>query len=182
MGATYVIDGYNLLYALGISAGRAGPAGLEKARQRLLDVLADGFASDCDAVTVVFDAANAPWGARGQENYRGLGVRYAVRHDEADDLIELLIQEASAPRQLTVISDDNRLQQAARRRDCKAQGCNEFLEWLRRQRQQRQRPAAPPEKREALSADETQRWLEEFAGLADDPAFKKLFAPYEFEI
>jgi predicted RNA-binding protein with PIN domain len=181
MSATYVIDGYNLLYALGILADRVGPGGLEKARGRLLGLLAAGFGDECPAVTVVFDAAGAPRGARGQEEYRGLCVRYAVRYDEADDLIELLIRQSSAPRQLTIVSDDHRLQQSARRRDCKAQGCGEFLDWLALRRRERQRQAAPPEKRETLSADETQHWLDEFAGLADDPNFKKLFEPFEFE-
>ena len=32
----YLIDGYNLLYAMGVIHGRLGPAGLEKARLRLL--------------------------------------------------------------------------------------------------------------------------------------------------
>src|SRR4051812_2977921 len=105
MSATYVIDGYNLLYALGISANRAGPAGLEKARERLLSLLAGGFGEECGAVTVVFDAVRAPRSVREVGEYRGLCVRYAVRHDEADDLIELLIRQCSTPRQLTVISD-----------------------------------------------------------------------------
>ncbi len=180
MSATYVIDGYNLLYALGISAG-GGSDALEQARRRLLALLADGSGDECGAVTIVFDAAGAPPLARGREAYRGLSVRYAVRHAEADDLIELLIQQASAPRQLTVISDDRRLQQAARRRDCTAQGCNAFVAWLAQRRRERQQQAAPPEKGEGLSAEETQRWLDEFAGLANDPNFKKLFEPYEFE-
>jgi predicted RNA-binding protein with PIN domain len=181
MSARYVIDGYNLLYALGISAGCSGPDALEQSRRRLLALLADGFGDECPAATIVFDAAGAPPLARGREEYRGLAVRYAVRHDEADDLIEFLIQHSSTPRQLTVISDDRRLQQAARRRDCTAQGCNEFVAWLARRQRERQRQATPPEKCEGLSAEETQRWLDEFAGLANDPNFKKLFEPYEFE-
>ena len=37
----YVIDGYNLLYAMGLVHARMGPHGLEKARLALLGRLAD---------------------------------------------------------------------------------------------------------------------------------------------
>ena len=112
----------------------------------------------------------------------GLQVRFAVRQDEADDLIEELLRRESAPRRLILVSDDHRLQQAARRRECQVQGCDEFLDWLdRRGRPEEGPPEARPEKRERLSPGETQRWLNEFADLADDPGFKELFEPYHFE-
>ena len=37
-------------------------------------------------MTVVFDAANAPRGAAEVQDFRGIQVRFAVSHDEADDL------------------------------------------------------------------------------------------------
>ncbi|MCI0458590.1 MAG: NYN domain-containing protein [Gemmataceae bacterium] len=181
MAATYLIDGYNLLYSMGILQGRVGPNGLEKARQRLLGLLAGAFGADASSVTVVFDAAGAPPGAPEALEYRGVQVRFAVRHDEADDLIELLIEQSSAPRQLTVVSDDNRLQQAARRRACQVQGCELFLDWLDGQRRPTPRPPVSPEKVEHLSESERKHWLTEFADLADDPDFKSLFEPFPFE-
>ena len=63
MSATYVIDGYNLLHAMGLLGGRAGPHGLEKARGQLVGLLRGGFGGQAGAVTVVFDAANAHAGS-----------------------------------------------------------------------------------------------------------------------
>jgi predicted RNA-binding protein with PIN domain len=178
---SYLIDGYNLLFALGLPPGQIGPAGLQKARQRLLDLLRAAHGEDAPAVTVVFDAAGAPPGAVEAQEYEGLHVRFAVRQPEADDLIELLIRKESAPRQLTVVSDDHRIQTAARRRQCVVLGCGDYLDWLEQQRQAR-RPRAPqaPAKPTASSAEETRHWLREFADLEHDPDWKDLFEPFDF--
>ena len=117
-----------------------------------------------------------------EEEYQGLQIRYAVHDAQADDLIEKLIQHHSAPRQLTVISDDHRIQQAARRRQCTVLGCGDYLAWLARHRKERKVPAPEIEiKPERLSEQETARWLREFRDLADDPALKEVFDPFEFE-
>src|SRR5262245_54622478 len=60
----FLIDGYNLLHAMGVLHGRVGPTGLEKARGRLLGLLRGAYAEqEHDHVTVIFDAAKAPPGA-----------------------------------------------------------------------------------------------------------------------
>ena len=46
-------------------------------------------------------------------------IRFAVDHDEADDLIEEIIARHPAPKRLMVISSDHRIQKAASRRDAK---------------------------------------------------------------
>ena len=182
MSASYLIDGYNLLHAMGVLCGPVGPGGLEKARMRLLGLLAGGFGNEAHAVTVVFDAAHAPPHATAEQVFRGVQVRFAVAQDEADDLIELLLEEDSSPRRMTLVSDDHRLQRAARRRACCVQSCDEFLEWLDRHRRDGHRPRAePPEKRDKLSETEVQNWLAEFADLGEHPHFKELFDPFDFE-
>jgi predicted RNA-binding protein with PIN domain len=132
-------------------------------------------------VTAVFDAAGAPAGARAEDDYKGIRVRFAVGHQEADDLIEDLISHAAAPRQLIVVSDDHRLQQAARRRQCVALSCDAYLEWLERSRRQhRSRRTESPAKPEKLSPEEAARWLQVFADLLHDPGLKELSDPEEF--
>ncbi|HEV3257429.1 MAG TPA: NYN domain-containing protein [Gemmataceae bacterium] len=178
----YLIDGYNLLHAMGVLHGRLGPQGLEKARLRLLGLLRGSYGDEAPAVTVVFDAAGAPPGAAEEHDYHGLHVRYAVHQQQADDLIELLIQHDSAPRQLVVVSDDHRLQKAARHRHCPVMGCLDYVEDLqRRRRHNRRRPDQEPDKKPVVSPDEMQHWLGEFADLADDPDLKQLFDPFDFE-
>ena len=132
----YLIDGYNLLHAMGVLAGRVGPHGLEKARLALLGRLLALHADDPGRVTVVFDAARARAGAEREQEYNGLHILYALR-EEADDVIEAIIRRESTPRQLTVVSDDRRLKEAARRRQCPALGCLDYLEQVGR-------PTSPP--------------------------------------
>jgi hypothetical protein len=176
----FLIDGYNLLYAMGVLRDRLGPHGLEQARRRLLGFLRGGHAAT-DIVTVVFDASRAPPGAHEVQDYQGIHVRFAVHQQEADELIEELIRHDAAPKQLTVVSDDHRIQQAAERRRCIVLNCAAYLDWLERHRHTR---APPPSERTAkpenLSAAERERWLREFADLNDDPQMKELFEPFDF--
>ena len=60
MSTVFLIDGYNLLHAMGVLHGRVGPTGLQKARLRLLGLLHGAHGEASSAVTVVFDAAHAP--------------------------------------------------------------------------------------------------------------------------
>ena len=174
----YLIDGYNLLYAMGVLLpGRTGPHVLEKARLRLLGLLHGAYGARSADVTVVFDAKHALPGVPEARDYQGIHVAFAVHEAEADDLIEELIRRASVPQQLTVVSNDHRIQQAARRRHCVVQRCGDFLDWL--EGAHRPRPAPPREdaKPDHVSAEDAQRWLREFADLADDPALAELFDP-----
>jgi predicted RNA-binding protein with PIN domain len=177
----YLIDGYNLLFALGVLRKRMGPDGLEKARRSLLGLLHGSFGDESGHVTVVFDAARPPPGVPAETTYQGVRVRFAVGQAAADDLIEVLIRQASAPRHLTVVSDDRRIKDAARRRHCVVSGCGEFLQELQRRRNPPPAPPGePPAKPSGVSSAEAQQWLEEFADLADDPALKELQDPPEF--
>jgi len=177
----FLIDGYNLLHAMGLVAKHAGPDGLEWARRRLLSFLRNAFPDDATSVTVVFDAAKSPKGFVAEHDYEGIHVLFAVHHDEADDLIELLIRKSTAPKDLTVVSDDHRIQRAARRRQCAVSGCAEFLDWLMEHR--RLRPQRPGEatKPDVLSENEKEHWLREFGDLANDPNIKEVFDPFDFE-
>lgn len=183
MTSNYLIDGYNLLYALGALEGRTqAPGALERARLRLLGQLHAVFGDDGQHVTVVFDAAHSPRGGTGEQTFRRLHVRFAIHDDEADDLIEKLIKKDATPRQLVVVSDDHRIQTAGRRRHCQVKSCEAFLDWLERERRKK-----PPEEQAAaektvhLTEEETQRWLTAFGDLDSDPAMKELFEPFDFE-
>jgi predicted RNA-binding protein with PIN domain len=172
----YLIDGYNLLHAMGVLTGRVGPHGLEKARLALLGRLLAEHAADLAAVTVVFDAAGAPPGAVAEEDYQGIHIRYAL-DGEADDVIEELIRRDAAPRQLSVVSDDHRIQQAGRRRRCAVLGCMEYLDRMEHSRRPKATPGESPAKPEGVSGEETQHWLREFADLADDPKLREALGP-----
>src|SRR5262245_16115652 len=162
----FLIDGYNLLHAMGFLRGRTGPQGLEKARLRLLGLLHGSHGDESNCVTVVFDAHHAPPGADAEQFYQGIHVIFALAQEQADDLIEEMIRKASAPKQLTVVSDARRIRAAAKRRHCPTWVCGEYLDHLERLRSARPRPRPPadPGKPESPSPEETRRWLEEFGG------------------
>jgi predicted RNA-binding protein with PIN domain len=112
-----LIDGYNLLNVAGVMPAGRGPGTLEKARQALLNVLVESLPADEVArTTVVFDASDSPWGVAKQSVHRGIAVLFAAKDTDADTLIEELIKADSAPKRLTVVSSDHRIQRAAKRR------------------------------------------------------------------
>lgn len=158
-----IIDGYNLLHVTGL-VGRAG-TGLQGSREALLRFLAAAIdAKDRPETTIVFDAAEAPPGLPRTVGHEGMTVRYASDYEDADALIEELIAADYAPRSLTVVSSDHRLQRAARRRRAAFVDSDIwFIEAARVSR--RRRPdrsqvgaARPP----ALTAEEIAYWVEEF--------------------
>jgi uncharacterized protein len=165
-----LIDGYNLMHAAGIIGRGAGPGGLERSRLALLNFVAESVEpADLPQAVVVFDAAAAPPGLPHTLVHRGLTVRFAARHESADELIEELIQLESAPRRLIVVSSDHRLHRAARRRKATAIDSDVWYAQTVQKRRERNRgspaqtatkPAAP------LAESEVEFWLRQFA---DEP-------------
>jgi predicted RNA-binding protein with PIN domain len=172
----YLIDGYNLLHAMGLVRGKAGPHGLEQARKALLGRLCGDHGIEAGAVTVVFDAAHAPPDAAAEGEYQGVHILYALQ-SEADEVIETLIQRESTPRQLMVVSDDHRIQQAGRRRHCSVRGCLDYLEEMERRRHRKPDQPDASAKPEGVSSEEAQHWLREFAELANDPKWREALGP-----
>jgi uncharacterized protein len=160
-----IIDGYNLMHAAGLLGRRHGPGVLEKARLALLNVLAESLdPAEVPRTTVVFDAKHAPAGVESMHVHHGLTVRFAAEHEEADELIEELIRTDSAPRRLTVVSSDHRVQTAARRRRAAAVASEEWFEALLLARRRRKQTPPPKEaKRDsAMPESEVDFWLREF--------------------
>lgn len=99
-----------------------------------------------------------------ESQQHGITVRYATEHESADELLEELISKASAPRKLTVVSSDHRVQRAAKRRKARAVDSDVwYAEILDLQRETRKlaapdscKPTSP------LSEEEVAAWLYEF--------------------
>lgn len=167
-----LIDGYNVMYAVGLLGKRLGPDHFRKARQRFLGRLARALgAVDAHQTTVVFDAATPPEEFPAVASFQGITVIYAVGDENADARIEQLIAQHPAPKSLTVVSSDQRIRHAAARRKARALTADAFLDQL----EAPPRPAAPsapaePARERALSARESAYWQEVFADVDDDPA------------
>ncbi len=160
-----LIDGYNLLNVTGLFGHGRGPATLERSRYALLHFLAEAIdPGEREYTTIVFDAKNAPPGLPWTIKYQGLTVKFAAEYEDADDLIEELIRADAAPRRLTVVSSDHRLQRAARRRKAIAIDSEVWYAEVVRQRRAGERSSAPADAkpRAPLSEEEVQWWLKQF--------------------
>ncbi|MFO0926891.1 MAG: NYN domain-containing protein [Gemmataceae bacterium] len=167
---SFLIDGYNLLYALGRLTRRSSRAAAVAARRWLADQLSD-------VVTVVFDGTVPGDEVRELQRRTQARIRFSGGQS-ADDLIEDLIAAEARPRELTVVSNDHRLQTAARRRGCNVLTC---LDYYEQQVMRPRTPAAPVPvpaeddvKPEAADAD-TEQWIEAFRMDDDDPLLRDPF-------
>ena len=124
----YLIDGYNLLHAMGLARKHGGRAAWDRARRVLLDWLADRHGTSAGDVTIIFDAQNSLGGVV-EERHRGLRV-LRDRGRTADDMIEDLLREEKSPETLTVVSNDGRVREAAKRRGAAVLKCGEYLDEL----------------------------------------------------
>jgi predicted RNA-binding protein with PIN domain len=126
-----LIDGYNLLHASGVFGDARGPRGFEASRMAMLAEIARLLGDAATSALVIFDAADAPPGLPDRMVHEGVSVRFARGYDSADALIEELIESHHSPTALTVVSSDNRVISAARRRRAKPIGSDEWFADLR---------------------------------------------------
>lgn len=169
-----LIDGYNLRHAAG-AFGRGADAGtLERARTELLRLLARWLPPEqLQQTTIVFDAAGAPPGLPRTTKHRGITVRFAAGHADADALLEELIAADHAPKRLTVVSSDHRVQRAARRRRARAVDSDVWCaEVARQQSQEDKAPGKSAKPSTPLSPGEVQHWMREFAHLLEEDGKK----------
>jgi predicted RNA-binding protein with PIN domain len=128
---TFLIDGYNLMHAAGLMAARSPAVKLQKARGKFLDWIADAdpVRAGTARVRVIFDAQNGTGDGREKAHRAGVWVRFAPK-ETADDLIEHILAADQLPHRLTVVSNDGRLHEAARRRSAHRWTCEAFMDWL----------------------------------------------------
>ncbi len=181
-----LIDGYNLMYAIGLLGGKFGPDGFRKVRQRFLnDLVAALDPLDAHQTTVVFDASNPPLGAPRHTRHKGLTVVFAVDDEDADARIEALIAHDAAPKALKVVSSDRRVMQAATRRKAVAVSADDFWDNLKARKARKPSIPRPPTAEErgrhqGPSAAEAAYWLAEFSGLDDVPETKQALRSADF--
>ena len=175
---TFLIDGYNLLFTLGLAGRRTEPKLFEKARTHLLDWIHAAHGGNVGSVTVVFDGVLAPGGSNSIQNDRGLRVRY-TEGELADDVIMDLIRAERHPERLTVVSSDHRIQVPAKRRGCVVWDSTDYVDWVMDKGHAPPKPPRPPPKPDAVTDEEKALWMKEFGSIDDDPEVKKFNRPYK---
>lgn len=163
-----IIDGYNLLFAAGLVGSVDGEGSFEGERRALLDALLSVIdPKELSQTTVVFDSAKAPPGLPRTVNHQQITVRFATGYADADEMIEDLIRDHHAPKRLTVVSSDHRVQRAARRRKAKAIDSDSWFRLMRQTRkriQQQEAKKPPPPKQPSASVPNAQvnEWIKFF--------------------
>ena len=172
MSLLLLIDGYNVVAPVAPPGRASNPTWLQRERNLLLQRLAKHLGEKLRRRTcVVFDAANPPRDRPSEFDFEGIDVRFAVGYPEADDLLESIIANHSAPKTLAVVSSDHRVQAAARRRGSKPYDSQPWLDDLI---DGRIGLAASPasgagqgseptrDKPEAVNDNDVQQWMDEF--------------------
>lgn len=169
-----IIDGYNLLHAAGMAQQDYAQGELLRCRNRLLKFLIERLSrAEIARASVVFDARDPPVGFPSTFTVSGLRVLFANPGGDADVLIERLIEEHSAPRQLRLVTSDRRLQNAAKKRRALFKDSEAFFDELNRRpvlpkRTKLSGTASPDAKDEhRLSETETAHWLKVFGEIPE---------------
>jgi uncharacterized protein len=158
-----LIDGYNLLHVTGIFGVTGAGTELHRSRLALLDFLAASISErERGQTTIVFDATGAPPGLPSSAMHEGMSVYFARRHANADEMIERLLDECQAPRSLTVVSSDHRIQRAARQHGANYVDSEKWFAELQAARRERDRVGDSLAKPEGQSPEEVTYWVEEF--------------------
>lgn len=160
-----LIDGYNLLHVTDIFAGPGESTELHRSRMALLDFLSKSIGQrERKQTTIVFDAAGAPPGLPHTLSHAGMTIHFARRQSDADELIEDLLEQCVAPRGMTVVSSDHRVQRAARRRGASFVDSDRWYADLRAAH--RHHVAVAEEKLAEPAGEDTAYWLQQFADAA----------------
>jgi predicted RNA-binding protein with PIN domain len=180
-GMALLIDGYNLLNVTGIFAEAGLGTELHRTRLALLDFLAASIdRRERRDTAIVFDAAGAPPGLPRQLMHDGITVHFAQRHSDADEMIEELLEECAAPRNLLVVSSDHRVQRAARHFGASFVDSDEWYREVLAKIRQRQANAeeAPTKPNEDLTPEELNYWMRQFGdGAKQESAIDDPFPP-----
>ena len=126
-----LIDGYNVLFQSQLVGRGRGQGWLPRARQRLLQRIAQSLAVEHQArTTVVFDAVRFGETPADFLFNELIDVRFAKDYAEADDLLEVLIRRAPQPKLLHVVSSDLRIRRCAIARRAVPIEAEHFLQQL----------------------------------------------------
>lgn len=153
-----LIDGHNLLWAVqGMADSPKGisDVGLCRFVGRYLKLI-----KECGEV--IFDGPG-PRDKSDFDNIEGIEVLFAGLGRDADTMIEAKIAANTAPRNLVIVSSDNRLRRAARARRAESVKSEDFWERVVRELERGRRATEEPHgKRLGLSEGETDQWLDFF--------------------
>ncbi|MCE5341578.1 MAG: NYN domain-containing protein [Planctomycetaceae bacterium] len=153
-----LIDGYNLLHTVQNILEQSA----EITDVQLCKILDEFIYRTKGKGSIIFDGIG-PRDKSGFANLFNLEVVFSGMNREADDVIEKLILQNTAPKHLSVISSDRRIKKAAQKRKANAVDCVDFwTDMLKQMDKKTKKPTEPKEKLFGVSSAETEYWLREF--------------------
>ena len=153
-----IIDCYNLLHT-------TMPPSLAGLDERMLCRLLARAGYDRGRAMIICDGVVKPH-APESSDFDGIELVYSGPRRSADDLIVELVNADSAPRRLTVVTNDRQIQRAARRRRAKVRSCEALIQDLAAAaggRSDAPTPSPSPKPDHVrLTDQQVQQWLDEF--------------------
>lgn len=153
----FIIDGYNLLWAI----PKIGHSSNSISDVHFCRILGRYFELIDESGEIVFDGIGPP-DKTGFDNIRKLEVFFTGIRVDADTVIEDKIKASTAPKRLTVVSSDRRLRNAAHTRKAKAVKSEAFWADVQKQLNKKTTFKEPQQKQSGLSEGETKHWLKFF--------------------
>ena len=120
-----IVDGYNVIFAWD-DLKEIAEYSLEKAREKLMDILCNYSAFTKINVMLVFDAYKVRGGAGERFDYNNIHVVYTKERELGDVYIERIVREIGKNSKVTVISSDGLIQLSAVRFGVLRQSAREF--------------------------------------------------------
>jgi len=153
-----IVDGYNLLRAVQNLTDQSSGITDIQICQLINEYLYRMKKKGC----LVFDGIG-PRDKSPFNNLFCLDIIFSGTTREADDDIEEMILESSAPKSLIVVSSDRRIKKSAEKRKATAVDCVDFwMEMLKQLERKKKKAAEPQAKFAGISESETDFWLREF--------------------
>jgi hypothetical protein len=153
----FLIDGHNLLHMVLKSEENAGATtDLELCR-----VLSRYMTQVGRPGVIIFDGSGPP-DKSGFDYIANLEILFAGPGADADTVIEDKICASTAPKRMTVVSNDRRLRRAARARKCTSMKTEVFWADILKELCRKRPESEPAAKRFGLSDSETDQWLDAF--------------------
>ena len=152
-----IIDGHNLLHSIQKTFEDFDSL----TAVRLCQIISGYLKQVRENGEIVFDGTG-PKDKSGFDNISNLEVFFAGQGSDADTVIEDKIKASTAPKRLTVVSSDRRLQKAARARKATVVKSQVFWSNLCKQLSRKRTIKEPASKRHGISEGETEQWLKFF--------------------
>jgi predicted RNA-binding protein with PIN domain len=162
-----IIDGYNLYH---FARSVYVEDGIELALSAFVSIIDEWTRRSRQKVTLVFDGSVPPVLRQNSTNFGSVAIEFSGPASDADSVIERHVLVYSAPKLLTIVSSDHRVQKAGRRRHCKVLGSDAFWKTMAKKLTAKLPAPEPRQKKSGLFSYEVEYWLKVFG--FDEPKTK----------